>query len=161
MWSSPGFNKTSAYGCAGTDQFGPVKPMIRSLVEVLRGLDDLRWPEPERVWCSRLDARELMPRRTTPRRTTVVYLDPNYVRSTGYPNGGLSRDWVVTLAKNWYDQKDATVMVSEAEPIPELLEAGWEARCLREPPSDDKPFQAKGAEWVTISPLRSSPDPHP
>lgn len=66
-WMSPGFNKTSAYGVAGTERFGAVAPMIPSLIRRLQTLD---LPEiealHERARC--LGASE----------TTAVYIDPPY-----------------------------------------------------------------------------------
>lgn len=150
-WHSPGFNKTSAYGTPGTERFGPVRPMIPSLIRVLERLATLSWPATCTVYNT--DAMHLgfnWLEDTSHR--VVVYIDPDYVGSTGYPNGGLPRHHVLHLARRWYGGA-ATVMISEAEPIQSLVDEGWQAVCLRAAPTDSKPFQSKDPEWVTISPV--------
>lgn len=54
---------------------------------------------------------------------TVVFIDPPYVNTTGYAHD-LPRAEVVALARRWA-AAGATVAVSEAEPIPELVAEGW------------------------------------
>lgn len=147
-WSSPGFNKTSAYGTRATGRFGEVKPMIPSLIGVIESMCVWTWPEHSKSRFGDAFDVDVYPA-GLPR---VIYIDPDYASSTGYPNGTLPRDGVVRLARRWAAQCDTTVVVSEAEPVAELVEDGWQATCLRQPPSDNKPFQAKGAEWVTTWP---------
>lgn len=53
----------------------------------------------------------------------IVYIDPPYVGTTGYASD-LPREDVVALARRWADA-GATVCISEAEAIPELLMDGW------------------------------------
>jgi hypothetical protein len=146
VWKSPGFNKTSAYGKDATGRFGAVRPMIPSLVEVLRGMDELEWPS--EVETRRARASWL---RLHGHRPVVVYIDPPYVNSTGYPNGQLPRHAVEELALSFH-LRGATVMVSEAEPLDRLMLEGWQAICLRTSATDGKPFHTKKAEWVTVSP---------
>lgn len=147
LWNSPGFNGTSAYGTPKTDKFGAVNPMIPSLIRVLESMRELEWPD--QVHCTWVDAAKVNAPTALPR---VVYLDPNYQGSTGYPNGGLSRAEVVATALHWHDL-GATVMISEGQPLTELFKHGWTASCLKGAPGDDKPFQSKGEEWLTMSPV--------
>ncbi len=147
-WFSPGFNRNSAYGCPATDRFGAVKPMVPSLLKVLRSMKDLSWPM-GRTLSLQGSAREIPISPCAGR--TVIYIDPPYASTTGYPNGALPRPIVAQISKDWH-AAGAIVMVSEAEPIEELVAMGWTAKCLRGAPTDEKPFQIKGAEWVTISP---------
>ena len=146
-WCSPGFNETSAYGVAASERFGEIKPMIPSLISVVESMQELTWPQSVNYQMHVEDV-PIFPFGLP----LVIYIDPNYVNSTGYPNGSMSRKQVVSVSRRLAARCDTTVMVSEAEPIPELVEAGWEARCLRQPPKDNKPFQTKSAEWVTLWP---------
>ena len=67
------------------------------------------------------DARTIDPPTLPP--GTVCYMDPPYVATTGYAHD-LPRAEVVTLARRW-TAAGATVAISEAEPIPELVAEGW------------------------------------
>ncbi|MCA9493163.1 MAG: hypothetical protein KC621_24700 [Myxococcales bacterium] len=144
-WSSPGFNTSSAYGLPGTERFGPVKPMVPSLIRVLRSYDRLHRPD------------ELIGGRRPARapegpvhRPTVVYLDPPYVDSTTYPGGELDRAGVVALARTWAEA-GATVIVSEGEPVRELVSVGWTARQIDTGRKDTSRFRGKQEEWITVS----------
>ncbi len=143
-WSSPGFNTSSAYGLPGTPRFGPVLPMLPSLVRVLRGYDALQ------AVSVRSD-RNPAPEPPARCEDTVVYIDPPYARSTAYPNGDLSRAEVARLAQVWA-RAGAFVVVSEGEPIDALVEVGWKASRLAEGRDDTSPFRGKQHEWVTVSP---------
>lgn len=67
------------------------------------------------------DARTIDPPTLPP--GTVVYLDGPYENTTQYAHL-LPRAEVVTLARRWA-AAGATVAISEAEPIPELVAEGW------------------------------------
>lgn len=143
-WSSPGFNASSAYGIRATDRFGEVKPMVPSLLRVLRSYAEL----PRKRIAGRRG-----PARPPPRpveRPTLVYLDPPYVRSTRYPMGDLDRDGVVRLAERWR-QAGAVVFVSEGEAIDELVQRGWTAELLDGGRNDTSRFRGKQQEWITWS----------
>ena len=74
----------------------------------------------------------------------VVVLDPPYVGATRY-EATCSRDRVVALAED-YRRLGASVVVCEAEALPELLALGWHALDLREASATEgKP------EWLTCS----------
>lgn len=146
-WKSPGYNKNSAEGCAKTDKFGGVRPMVPYLIEVLEELRDLEWPD---VSVSRQNALSVGLDRED-RKNIVVYIDPDYASSTGYPNGSFPREDVVTTALHWAD-RDALVLVSEAEPVSELVGLGWTARQLEAKKGHTSPFKGKKSEWVTVSP---------
>jgi hypothetical protein len=143
-WSSPGFNTSSAYGLAGTDRFGAVKPMIPSLIRVLRSYDDLL-PVPTS------GARRPAVAPACVDDPTLVYLDPPYAGSTRYPMGDLSRDDVVRIALGWH-AAGAVVVVSEGEPIDALVDRGWTASLLNPGRQDTSRFRGKQAEWMTSSP---------
>jgi hypothetical protein len=144
-WASPGFNTSSAYGLAGTDRFGEVLPMVRGLIRVLRGYSSLGHAA---VGGSQTPAP--MPTRAVTR-ATVVYLDPPYAGSTLYPNGVLDRGDATALALAWSDA-GATVVVSEATALPELVARGWTPVHLYRGRRDESPFRGKQEEWLTISP---------
>jgi hypothetical protein len=156
-WNSPGFNKTSAYGTPGTDNFGEVKPMIPALIRELES----GWELPEiKPGASSKPAGmvsahfRMMHAANGPFQGVplVFFLDPPYRDATRYPGGHMPRSEVVRFARSMHGI-GAMVIISEAEPIDALVELdGWEARCLKNPPGHNSPFRAKGAEWVTISP---------
>lgn len=53
----------------------------------------------------------------------LVYIDPPYLNTTGYAHG-FDRAAVVAVARRWAEA-GAHVVISEAEPIPELVADGW------------------------------------
>jgi len=144
-WASPGFNSSSAYGLPGTERFGRVNPMIPSLIRVLRSYEQLAAPS---LGGGRQAARPPTGAVAGP---TLVYLDPPYAGSTGYPGGALSREQVVALARGWHEA-GATVVVSEAEALPGLQAAGWDAERVDAGRNDTSRFRGKQPEWITISP---------
>lgn len=142
-WASPGFNTSSAYGLSGTARFGAVKPMVPSLIGVLRGYASLASVA---VAGGRRAAAPPADRVDGP---TVVYLDPPYAGSTAYPGGDLDRAGVVALARAWR-AAGATVVISEAEALPELVGQGWEASRLDRGRQDTSRFRGKQEEWLAI-----------
>ena len=142
-WVVHGLNSTSAHGCAGTERFGEIKPQGRGLLEAV-----CQAPTLEDVTAHRGLA---PPVRTDDR--TVVYLDPPYQGTEPYPCGHLTRDEVVDYARAWTDV-GAAVIVSEAEPIADLVEQGWTARRIRGPgrAQGRQRFRraTRGEEWVTV-----------
>jgi len=149
-WASPGFNASSAYGLAATARFGKVNPMVPSLIRVLRGYDTQLADVEVRTW-QRGALRPLPGLSCT---STLVYIDPPYEGSTAYPNGSVSRDQVVTLARAW-QAAGAAVIVSEGAPIGDGL-VGWRAQRLYRGREDTSPFRGKQAEWITFAAGRSS-----
>ena len=94
------------------------------------------------------DARDIDPPALPP--GTVAYMDPPYVNTTGYAND-LPRSEVVALARRWA-AAGATVAISEAEPIPELVAEGWHAvRIDGERVGQKRTFSKQQEEWVTMS----------
>ena len=80
----------------------------------------------------------------------VVYIDPSYVGTTGYASD-LPRADVVALARRWA-AAGATVCISEAEPIPELVAEGWHAvRIDGERVGQKRTFSKQQAEWLTLN----------
>lgn len=94
------------------------------------------------------DAREVDPPALPP--GAVAYIDPPYVDTTGYAHD-LPRSEVITLARRWA-AAGATVAISEAEPIPELVADGWHAvRIDAERMGQKRTFSKQQAEWLTLS----------
>lgn len=94
------------------------------------------------------DARTLDPPALPP--GTVAYMDPPYQNTTGYAHD-LPRAEVVTLARRWA-AAGATVAVSEAEPIPELVAEGWHAvEITGERVGQKRTFSKQQQEWVTLN----------
>jgi hypothetical protein len=94
------------------------------------------------------DARGIDPPALPP--GTVCYMDPPYLDTTGYAHD-LPRAEVVALARRWA-AAGATVAISEAEPIPELVAEGWHAvRIDGERVGQKRTFSKQQAEWLTLS----------
>lgn len=144
VWSSPGFNKTSAYGIPATKVFGRVSPMIPSLVKVLESYDE------DLAKDVRIESKTAFAKPPTEPRPerTLVYIDPNYRGVTSYPNGFLTRAEVVELAVSWRSM-GAAVLVSEAEAVEELVLQGWSSVRMSVGRDDTSPFRGKAQEWVT------------
>ena len=161
-WKSPGLNRSSAYGLKATGRFGAIKPMIPSLVEVLRSYDeDLAQLPPGAVLANRSSAYGPAGLAEVPKTShtvgeaesgvpTVEYVDPPYQGTTHYPNGHLGRAHVIELARA-AQRRGAAVLVSEREPISDLVNRGWTAEPLRiGPASGTSPFRSRSQEWVTF-----------
>lgn len=70
-------------------------------------------------------------------------------KTTGYANK-LPRADVIALARRWADA-GATVCISEAEPIPELVADGWEvADITRRRKGQRRTFSKQQSEYLTI-----------
>ncbi len=83
----------------------------------------------------------------------VVYIDPPYRGTTAYLGDVRppTRAAVVRRALRAHEW-GATVLVSEGEPIAELVELGWEVRELRGPPDNSVAGWSRVGEFVTMSP---------
>lgn len=141
-WVTNGLNTTSAYGRAGTDKFGSVRPLGPALLEAVK-------QAPQFGSVVAFDGAveiEIGSR-------TLIYFDPPYQGTTRYPSGHIDREGVVEEARAWAEQ-GASVIVSEAEPIAELVADGWEAMELRGPGNAQGRQQfrraTRGSEWVTV-----------
>lgn len=94
------------------------------------------------------DARTLTPPRLPD--GVIAYMDPPYVATTPYKHD-LSREEVVRMARLWADA-GATVCISEAEAIPELMADGWHAVEISATRKGQKrTFSKQQAEWLTLS----------
>jgi hypothetical protein len=151
-WISPGFNKSSAYGVAPTPRFkGGLKPQIPQLVSRLEKLHaSISGCVP--IHSQRADAWEWKKdpdRFYPPAQDRVFYLDPPYQGTIGFL-GAFSRFELVELAVYFRDlPRTRRVIVSEAEPIPELVALGWQTKQIAVPKTNQHSFKHKGAEWVT------------
>ncbi|NBW77150.1 MAG: hypothetical protein EBR34_15350 [Sphingomonadaceae bacterium] len=80
----------------------------------------------------------------------MVYLDGPYENTTQYANL-LPRAEQIALARRWA-AAGATVAISEAEPIPELVADGWHAvRIDGERVGQKRTFSKQQTEWVTLN----------
>ena len=94
------------------------------------------------------DARAIDPPQLPP--GVVVYIDPPYENTTGYAHAFPRSEWV-PIVRRWQDA-GAMVVVSEAEPIPELMADGWHAvRIDGERKGQKRTFSKQQAEWLTMS----------
>jgi hypothetical protein len=94
------------------------------------------------------DARAIDPPTLPP--GTVAYMDPPYLNTTGYAHD-LGRPEVVALARRW-DAAGATVCISEAEPIPELVADGWhKVEITGERKGQRRTFSKQQREWLTLN----------
>ena len=94
------------------------------------------------------DARAIEPPQLPP--GVVVYIDPPYLDTTGYAHAFPRSEWV-PIVRRW-QAAGAMVVVSEAEPIPELMADGWHAvRIDGERKGQKRTFSKQQAEWLTMS----------
>lgn len=94
------------------------------------------------------DARDIDPPALPP--GTVAYMDGPYENTTQYANL-LPRAEQVTIARRWA-AAGATVAISEAEAIPELVAEGWHAvRIDGERVGQKRTFSKQQEEWVTLN----------
>jgi len=96
------------------------------------------------------DARKVDPPKLAP--GVVVYIDPPYQGTTGYGTGReFPRSEWIPVVRRWKDA-GALVVVSEAEPIPELVADGWHTvRIDGERRGQKRTFSKQQAEWLTMS----------
>jgi hypothetical protein len=81
---------------------------------------------------------------------TVAYIDPPYKDTTGYAHAFPRSEWI-PVVRRW-QAAGAMVVVSEAEPIPELMADGWHAvRIDGERKGQKRTFSKQQAEWLTMS----------
>ena len=120
IWVSPGYGKAPAEGVPerfkdGKKVFGEVRPQLPSLI---RALEEFEVPDlpitvtqsyVDLLWVDRIE------------RGSIVYLDPPYINTTGYPGATFSRESLIAFAMAC-QEKDCFVMISEGEEISEL---GW------------------------------------
>jgi len=94
------------------------------------------------------DARAIDPPQLPP--GVVVYIDPPYVNCTGYAHAFPRSEWI-PVVRRW-QEAGAMVVVSEAEPIPDLMADGWHAvRIDGERKGQKRTFSKQQAEWLTMS----------
>ena len=128
-------------GHGGSGTGGPARPALVRIPERLDRVIDI----PATITP---DARDIDPPALPP--GTVVFCDPPYVNTTGYAHD-LPRAEVVILARRWA-AAGATVAISEAEAIPELVAEGWHAvEITGERVGQKRVFSKQQAEWVTLN----------
>jgi len=94
------------------------------------------------------DARAIDPPQLPP--GVVVYIDPPYQDTTGYAHAFPRSEWL-PLVRAW-KASGATVCISEAEPIPDLIAEGWHAvEITNERKGQKRTFSKQQAEWLTLS----------
>ena len=94
------------------------------------------------------DARKVDPPKLAP--GVVVYIDPPYLNTTGYAHLFPRSEWL-PVVRRWKDA-GALVVVSEAEPIAELVADGWHTvRIDGERRGQKRTFSKQQAEWLTMS----------
>ena len=79
-----------------------------------------------------------------------VYIDPPYKGTTGYAHD-LPREEVVRLARLWREA-GAHVCISEAEPIPDLVDEGWHVvEITGDRKGQKRTFSKQKREFLTMS----------
>jgi hypothetical protein len=142
---SPGYNKTSAEGVAATDKFGAVKPQIPSMLKRLEGMT--------------ADAARIIQRAPADPHgdgegdaqspyARLELIDPPYVDTSKYPHA-FSRERVVQRARAQRANGWAG-MVTETEPIRELLGDGWGCEEITKTRNGASPVRSKKREFVTF-----------
>ena len=94
------------------------------------------------------DARAVDPPQLPP--GVVAYIDPPYENCTGYSHVFPRGAWL-PIVRRWAEA-GALVVVSEAEPIPELMAEGWYAvEITGERKGQKRTFSKQQREWLTMS----------
>ena len=94
------------------------------------------------------DARPLEPPQLPP--GVCVFADPPYLNTTGYAHAFPRSEWL-PVVRRWRDA-GALVVVSEAEPIPDLMEEGWHAvEITGERKGQKRTFSKQQREFLTMS----------
>jgi len=139
-WRSPGLSKTGAYGNPATATLKAARPKITAFIDKLESL--------QLAQCS-VESHQTVARLPTGQvdRRTLVYIDPPYAGTTGYPDGKISRAQTIDLATAWRDA-GASVMISEACPL-EI--PGWESIEISKGQDGGPLFKRKGPEWLTLA----------
>jgi hypothetical protein len=78
----------------------------------------------------------------------IIFLDPPYQGTSGYPFGNLARSEVLRLAKEWHG-RGAIVAISEAEPLP--LDGWHHVQIDHARKGQKRSFSKQQSEWLTIS----------
>lgn len=128
-WKTAGYNRDSAEG-SDRGTFGVIKPQVPRMIDRLRRAT---WTIP------RLSSAGPM----------VVYFDPPYLGTTGY-GFTMSRGKLVTKALR-AKETASCVLVSEAEPIGELVDLGWSFTELNLNTSGKRHNQPARREFITWS----------
>lgn len=151
-WTQPGrplfaaFNDIVALGRAFTDRHGVSGVWVPQTPDKIGARFDATPDIPAAL--IHPDARTIDPPTLPP--GTVAYMDPPYVNTTGYAHD-LPRAEVVALARRWA-AAGATVAISEAEPIPELVAEGWHTVDITNQRAGQKrTFSKQQAEHVTLN----------
>jgi hypothetical protein len=94
------------------------------------------------------DARPLEPPQLPP--GVIAYIDPPYLGTTGYAHALPRSEWL-PVVRRWRDA-GALVVVSEAEPIPDLMAEGWHAvEITGERKGQKRTFSKQQREFLTMS----------
>jgi len=94
------------------------------------------------------DARTVDPPQLPP--GVVAFIDPPYENCTGYAHKFPRGAWL-PIVRRWAEA-GALVVVSEAEPIPELMAEGWHAvEITGERKGQKRTFSKQQREWLTMS----------
>ncbi len=94
------------------------------------------------------DARAVDPPQLPP--GVVAYIDPPYEGTTGYSHRFPRCEWL-PIVRRWAEA-GALVVVSEAEPIPDLMAEGWHAvEITGERKGQKRTFSKQQREWLTMS----------
>lgn len=146
-WASPGLNESSAYGKEATERFGKINPMIPSLLDRLKGY---KWERAEKWTATQLDAPSVVIPKTTKRK--LVLIDPPYENKTGYPLEVETTRLDVAALGAQIERRifSGMIVITEAEPVEELVEAGWETEKIAESRHHDgSAMKGKHEEWAT------------
>jgi hypothetical protein len=151
-WTQPGrepfaaFNDVVALGRAFTDRRGASGVWVPQTPDKIGArFDAAPGDVPALI---HPDARDIDPPALPP--GTVAYMDGPYENTTQYANL-LPRAEQVTIARRWA-AAGATVAISEAEAIPELVAEGWHAvRIDGERVGQKRTFSKQQEEWVTLN----------
>lgn len=139
-----GYNKGKMEGSPGTSTFGAVRPSREITEERLSGA----WPSFPPLACWQGQAQDMpLPENLD---GWVIYMDPPYQNTSGYPHGDCTRATVLTLAAD-YSRRGAVVAISEAVPLDRDLPGWVSVRIDGERKGAKRTFSKQQAEYLTMN----------
>ena len=139
-----GFNRTEFQGKEATETTGMQRPLLQRLPGAI---DIAPTFPPLAVWQGTAETLALPDDLTG----WVLYCDPPYADTSGYPHGDCPRATVLRLAREW-GERGAVVAISEACPLDGALGAGWQAVEIgHERKGAKRTFSRQQSEWLTLN----------
>lgn len=139
-----GYNKAKMEGASETEKFGKVRP----LVEIIESRFGAKAPTFPPLACWQGEAQDM----SLPDNLDgwIIYMDPPYQNTSGYPHGDCPRATVLALAAD-YSRRGAAVAISEAVPLDRDLPGWVSVRIDGERRGAKRTWSKQQAEYLTMN----------